>query len=307
MSFQIFLVVTITRFLLLLHNLVTLAVMTPVEAAITILRPYCPASMFRDWERESSFSEYNDTVPALTSLVEPQQQQRQRQVAAEIMDLGVMTTVRRRMLPRYHERRVVSLPPPAAADFFTNAVEFGSVTATAGSSSAIARQYGITHSVNRDRQDHDNKNINSGNDNDDGNDQPEFDTSSASSRIVRALQKAMSSPAPASSASSSSSSSSFSSSSALSKSRLDRARFSSSRRSPSLLNLRISTLFKLTSFSSSATSATAVDEHAYNVNSGHDDHESEGESLSDASHRRRFREIFHRREKSVTELSQGSL
>ncbi|KAK9447732.1 uncharacterized protein V1518DRAFT_420258 [Limtongia smithiae] len=41
---------TLMRIFLLLHNICTIFILSPIEIVISILRPFCPPSAFRDWE-----------------------------------------------------------------------------------------------------------------------------------------------------------------------------------------------------------------------------------------------------------------
>ncbi|KAK9458250.1 hypothetical protein V1511DRAFT_508340 [Dipodascopsis uninucleata] len=44
------LIVIITRLLFILHNVCTIFLLTPIEVIVACLRPFCPPSVFRDWE-----------------------------------------------------------------------------------------------------------------------------------------------------------------------------------------------------------------------------------------------------------------
>ncbi|KAK9467832.1 hypothetical protein V1512DRAFT_260176 [Lipomyces arxii] len=45
-------IVTLTRSCILLHNVCTLCFLTPLELAVSFLRPLCPPSVFRDWQQQ---------------------------------------------------------------------------------------------------------------------------------------------------------------------------------------------------------------------------------------------------------------
>ncbi|KAK9379530.1 uncharacterized protein V2V93DRAFT_372986 [Kockiozyma suomiensis] len=45
-------IVILTRLAVLLHNICTVFLLAPIELVIALLRPLCPPSVFRDWERD---------------------------------------------------------------------------------------------------------------------------------------------------------------------------------------------------------------------------------------------------------------